>query len=124
MVQPSHEEVEIIVERDGEQRVLRGVRERQSPYVRLYEQFHAFHPAVKAAVRSVRDELGERIGKGVNNVWAVVGSEESSDSVQHGQNLLANVRIEKRTGGYVVAVGVVLGAIVAIEAIRRSHNEP
>lgn len=119
MVQPAHEEVEIIVERDGERRTLRGVRE--GAYVRLY---HVVHPAVKAAVRNVKDTLGVRIGKKVNNVWVAVGSEESGDPVQPGQDLLANVRIEKRTGGFVIAAGVALGVIVAIEAIRRSHHEP
>jgi hypothetical protein len=125
VVQPSpEEEVEIIVEHDGEQETLRGVRVGKSPYVQLYKQFHAFRPAVKA-VRNAKDALGVKIGKGVKDVWMAVGSEESGDLVQRGQNLLANVRIKTSTGGFIVAAGVALGVIVAIEeAIRRSHQEP
>jgi hypothetical protein len=125
VVQSSHEEeVEIIVEHDGEQETLRGVRVGKSPYVQLHKQFHAFHPAVKAAVRNAKDALGVKIGKGVKDVWMAVGSEESGDLIQRGQNLVANVRIKTSTGGFIVAAGVALGAIVAVEAIRRSHQEP
>lgn len=115
MVQPSHKEVEIVVEYDGERETLRGVRE--GAFVRLSKRLLASHPAVRAAVRGVRG------GDSLNNVWAVV-PENPGDPVQPGQALLANVRIGKRTGGYVIAAGVALGAIVAIEAIKRAHNEP
>lgn len=115
MVQSSHEEVEIIVEHDGEQETLRGVRE--GAFVRLSKRLLASHPAVRAALRNVQD--GERL----NNVWAVLP--ESPDSpAKAGQDLLANVRVGKRTGGFVLAAGVALGVIVAIKAIQRSHNEP
>lgn len=123
MVQSSHEEFEFIVEHDGEQEVLRGICE-QGGYVRLYKHLLTLHPAVKAAVRNVKDAMGARNGRRVNNVWVAVDSEESDNSIRPGQNLLANVRVEKLTGGFVIAAGVALGAIVAIEAIRRSHNEP
>lgn len=118
MAQSAPEEFEFIVERDGEQRTLRGVREGKSPYVRLDKRFHALHPAVKAAVQNAKDRFGVQIGKGVNNVWVAVGSEESGDdSVQRGEHLLANIRIEKRTGGFVIAAGVALGVVVAMKLL-------
>lgn len=115
VVQSSHEEVEIVVEHDGEQETLRGVRE--GAFVRLSKRLLASHPAVRAAVRSVRG------GESLNNVWAVI-PENAGDPVRPGQDLLVNIRVGKRTGGFAIAAGVALGVIVAIEAIRRAHNEP
>lgn len=115
MVTPPPEEVKIVVEHDGQVETLRGVRE--GSFVRLSKRLLAFHPGVEAAVRNTRD------GASVNNIWAVLP--EGSDTPAHlGQKLLANIRVSKRTGGFAVAAGVALGVVIAVEAIRRSHNEP
>lgn len=119
MVQSSPEEIEVVVERNGEQQTLRGVRESGSSFVRLPKHLQhllAPHPAVKAAIRSV---LG---GKSVNNIWVAVPDDPDSP-VQPGQDLLANIRIGKRTGEFAIAAGVALGVILSIRTIKRLHHE-
>lgn len=101
MAKNGNKKVKAIYQRSGIREAFRGQRE--GDYVRIANSDAERHPLIRAAIEE---------GDTLNNVWLV----------QRGQELLARVRVSKRTGGFAIAATVTLGAFVAIK-VYRSYNE-
>ena len=102
MAKNENNRVKVIFEQhSGARGAFRGHEEGE--YVRIAKSDAEQHPLIQAAVEE---------GDTLNNVWLT----------RRGQELLARIRVSKRTGGFAIAATVTLGAIVAIKAYR-SYNE-
>jgi hypothetical protein len=102
MAKNENKRVKAIYRHSGVRAAFRGQKE--GDFVRISNGDAEQHPLIRAAIEE---------GDTLNNVWLV----------QRGQELLARVRVSKRTGGFAIAATVTLGAFVAIK-VYRSHNEP
>ena len=88
--------------RNGKKEIVHGEKEGESGYWRWLKTEAEQHPLIRAAI-----EKGDK----VNNVWLI----------RQGHELIARIRVNKRTGGFAIAATITLGAIVA-KAIH-DHNK-
>ncbi|GGJ33816.1 hypothetical protein [Paenarthrobacter histidinolovorans] len=90
--------------RDGQEEVVRAIRESEST-LRLAKEDAERHPLIQMAIKQ---------GETLNNVWLI----------QQGQELVARVRVKKKeTGRFFITATVTLGVVVvAATTIRHRKN--
>lgn len=86
-------------------------------YVRLSDEDAQKYSSIPA----ITEPDTETSGGTINIVWLII--KRSGKLLSEGQELCAQVRIGKRTGGFAIAGAVTLGVIVAIKVAKRSQDE-
>lgn len=104
----------------GDKEELTGVQE--GSYVRLPGTIAERFPSIKKAIEE--QEVIEKEGGILNNIWGILET-ETGEQLAKGQKLYARVRIQLKSGRFVIAAATVALGVVAVITVPKikSHKK-